>query len=444
MSVSLVSLWESCLQRLERELSAQDFNTWIRPLQVFEEKGILYLLAPNRFVVTWVKEHFWQKIQDLLKTLSSGAKPEIRLQVGSRRHLAPVANDNNNPAAEVRPQPLKTGSPLNPDFTFQTFIPGDGNRLAMQASMQVAQSGGFSPLVIYGGVGLGKTHLMQAVGNLMLQAKPRAKVVYLHTERFVANMVKALQNKTITDFKKYYRSADILLMDDVQFLSGKNQSQEEFLHTFNSLQEKQKQLVFTCDRMPHELGMEARLKSRLGSGLTARIDAPDLETRVAILLTKAERAEMALSDEVAEFIAGHIDSSIRELEGALHRLIASARFMKREITLDFSQEALKDMLAIRSKTLSVADIQTAVAEYFRISVDEINSKRRHRHIVRPRQIAITLSKELTSLSMPEIGSAFGGRDRTTVLHSCKTVASLKEKDRQIREDYLKLLKILSD
>lgn len=437
------SIWDSCLPRLERELSAQDFNTWIRPLQVVEENGVVYLLAPNRFVVTWIKENFWNKILELARSVTGSSKPEIRLQVGSRKHLPKEAATGTGRQLISTP-PLQHGSPLNPKFTFHTFVPGGSNQLAREASLQVAQHGGFSPLFIYGGVGLGKTHLMQAVGNMMEQVKPQAKVVYLHTERFVANMVKALQNKSINEFKKFYRTADVLLMDDVQFLSGKTQSQEEFLHTFNTLEEKQRQLVFTCDRMPRELGVEERLRSRLGSGLTARIDKPELETRVEILQSKANQAHTRLSDEVALFIAQHIDSSIRELEGALHRVIASARFMQREITLDFSQEALTDLLAVRNKNVTVEDIQLAVSEYFQISLEELNSKRRHRHLVRPRQIAISLSKELTSLSLPEIGSAFGGRDRTTVVHSCKALATLKEKDNQIREDYLKLLKILSE
>jgi chromosomal replication initiator protein len=443
-----IPLWNLCLQRLERELSAQDFNTWIRPLQAFEEGEILYLLAPNRFVVTWIREHFWSKIDGLLSSLSgAGRRPEVRLQVGSRRQ-APDSTSKPAKAAKASAADLtiKHGvSPLNPQFTFNTFVTGQGNRVACEASQQTAENRVFNPLYIYGGVGLGKTHLMQAVGNLVLKQQPQAKVLYLHSERFVANMVKALQNKSINEFKKVYRSADVLLMDDVQFLAGKIQSQEEFLHTFDTLMDRQRQVVFTCDRAPRELGnMEDRLKSRLGSGMTARIEAPDLETRVAILMNKAHKAQTRLSSEVTMFIAQHIDTSIRELEGALHRLLASARIMRQPITPNFAQEVLKDLLAVRSKAFTIEEIQAVVADYFSLGVDELCSKRRHRHIVRPRHIAISLCKELTQMSPPEIGTAFGGRDRTTILHSCKTIATLKSNDSQTREDYLKLLKILSN
>jgi chromosomal replication initiator protein len=437
------------LQRLERELSAQDFNTWIRPLQVRQEGEVLYLLAPNRFVLSWIKEHFWRKIVEIMHTASGGgARPDVRLQVGSNKHSAQAPQGAKRQQQSVAPAAEMSakygGSPLNPQFTFNQFITGQSNQVAMAASLHVAEQGGYSPLYIYGGVGLGKTHLMQAVGNMVQARKPDAKIVYLHSERFVANMVKALQNKTINDFKKFYRSADVLLMDDVQFLSGKNQSQEEFLHTFDTLKEKQGQLIFTCDRTPRELAnMEDRLKSRLGSGLTTCIEVPDLDTRVAILLNKAEQAHTRLSQEVAMFVAQHVDTSIRELEGALHRLLASARFMQADITPTFAQEVLKDLLAVRNKDVSIGDIQQAVAEYFGLSIDELNSKRRHRYIVRPRHIAISLCKELTPLSPVEIGTAFGGRDRTTVLHSCKTAESLKTSDSQIRQDYVTLLKILS-
>jgi chromosomal replication initiator protein len=446
-----IPLWNLCLQRLERELSAQDFNTWIRPLHAVEEGEVLYLLAPNRFVVTWIREHFWSKIEDLLNAVSgAGRRPQVRLQVGSVRQATPknqaVKDNKANDKPDNKDLIIKHGvSPLNPLFTFNTFVTGQGNRIACESSQQTAENHVFNPLYLYGGVGLGKTHLMQAVGNLVLKKQPQAKVLYLHSERFVANMVKALQNKNINEFKKVFRSADVLLIDDVQFLTGKIQSQEEFLHTFDTLLDRQRRVVFTSDRAPRELGnMDDRLKSRFGSGMTARIETPDLDTRIAILMDKAQKAQARLSSEVTLFIAQHIDSSIRELEGALHRLLASARIMRQPITTDFAQEILKDLLAVRSKKFTIAEIQAVVAEYFRLDVDELCSKRRQRHIVRSRHIAISLCKELTQLTSPEIGNAFGGRDRTTILHSCKTVSSLKSSDSQTREDYQKLLKILSN
>jgi len=348
------------------------------------------------------------------------------------------------------------GSALNPDYTFETFVEGKSNQLARAASMQVAENPGraYNPLFIYGGTGLGKTHLMHAVGNLthlmhavgnlMRRLDPQAKVVYLHSERFVEDMVKALQRNAINDFKRFYRSVDALLIDDIQFFAGKERSQEEFFHTFNALLESQQQVILTCDRYPKEVGgLEDRLKSRFGWGLTVAIEPPELETRVAILMSKAQQAGVELPHEVAFFIAKRIRSNIRDLEGALKRVIANAHFTGRPITLDFAKEALRDLLALQDKLVTIENIQKTVAEYYKIRVSDLLSARRSRSITRPRQVAMALAKELTSHSLPEIGQAFGGRDHTTVLHACRKVKALRESDARIAEDYSNLLRILS-
>ncbi|MCW8927786.1 MAG: chromosomal replication initiator protein DnaA, partial [Gammaproteobacteria bacterium] len=334
----------------------------------------------------------------------------------------------------------------NPLFSFNNFVEGKSNQLARAASMQVAENPGtaYNPLFIYGGVGLGKTHLMHAVGNMIMERQPGAKVIYLHSERFVADMVKALQHNAINEFKRYYRSVDALLIDDIQFFAGKERSQEEFFHTFNALLEGQRQVILTCDRYPKEVnGLEERLKSRFGWGLTVAIEPPELETRVAILMSKAVQADVDLPHEVAFFIAKRIRSNIRELEGALRRVIANAHFTGRPITLDFAKEALRDLLALQAKLVTIENIQKTVAEYYKIRVADLLSKRRNRSIARPRQIAMALAKELTNHSLPEIGDAFGGRDHTTVMHACKKVVELKESDQMISEDYANLLRILT-
>lgn len=438
----LASLWSLCLKQLQGELSAQEFNTWIRPLQVMEDGNGLSVLAPNRFVLDWVRKHFLPRILEILARLNRGRAPALQLRVGSRGNEARPGSD---PAREnVRQLVAATDSPLNPRFTFNTFVPGRSNQLARVASMQAAENHDFNPLFIYGGVGLGKTHLMQAVGHLMRQRQPGAKIVYLHSERFVANMVRALQNKTIDNFKQHYRSASMLLVDDIQFLVGKSQSQEEFFHTFNTLVEDHHQVVLTCDRVPRELGgLEEKLRSRLGSGLTVEVQPPELETRVAILQAKALDAQSPLPEEVAVYIAENMHSSIRELEGALHRLLASARYLDEPLSLDLCKEALRDLLAhSEPRLVTIQAIQQAVAEYYQLSVGELNSKNRRRHIVRPRQLAMTLAKELTPHSLPEIGNAFS-RDRTTVLHSCKTIANLLDSDHKLKQDYQSLQKKLS-
>jgi chromosomal replication initiator protein len=343
-------------------------------------------------------------------------------------------------------QSSKFTSNLNSNFTFDNFVEGKSNQLAKAAALQVAMHPGaaYNPLFIYGGVGLGKTHLMHAIGNYMLTRNSRARVAYLHSERFVADMVKALQHNAMNEFKRYYRSVDALLIDDIQFFAGKERSQEEFFHTFNALLEGQHQVILTCDRYPKGVdGLEERLKSRFGWGLTQAIEPPELETRVAIMQSKAEQAQIDLPSDVAFFIAKRIRSNIRELEGALHRLAATARFTARPITMEFAKDALRDLLALQDKLVTIENIQKTVAEYYKVRVSDLLSKRRSRSITRPRQLAMALAKELTSHSLPEIGEAFQGRDHTTVLHACRKIVELKNSDARINEDYTNLLRILS-
>ncbi|MFO7592537.1 MAG: chromosomal replication initiator protein DnaA [Pseudomonadota bacterium] len=447
-----IALWGQCLARLEDELSPQQYNTWIRPLQAEMVDNTLRLLSPNRFVQDWVTERFRSRIEEMLAQMSESEPPLLKFEVGSlstapgRTTAEPTTPTSSGGKA---PQTVKSNSQqarTNPIFTFNNFVEGKSNQLARAASMQVAENPGtaYNPLFIYGGVGLGKTHLMHAVGNLIMERQPGAKVVYLHSERFVADMVKALQHNAINEFKRFYRSVDALLIDDIQFFAGKERSQEEFFHTFNALLEGQRQVILTSDRYPKEVnGLEERLKSRFGWGLTVAIEPPELETRVAILMSKAGHAEIDLPREVAFFIAKRIRSNIRELEGALRRVIANAHFTGRPITLDFAKEALRDLLALQAKLVTIENIQKTVAEYYKIRVADLLSKRRNRSIARPRQIAMALAKELTNHSLPEIGDAFGGRDHTTVMHACKKVQELKEGDQMISEDYANLLRILT-
>ena len=436
------SLWDQCLDRLEGELSAQQFNTWIRPLQSEHNDNQIRLFAPNQFVLDWIKENFLSRIQELITQLS-GTELPVRIEVGSQTPTIPTKAAK--PSSPQKKQ-IRRNSSLNPNFTFETFVEGKSNQLGRAASMQVAENPGkgYNPLLIYGGVGLGKTHLMHAIGNLILQHHPDANVVYLHSERFVAEMVKALQHNTINEFKRYYRSVDALLIDDIQFFAGKERSQEEFFHTFNALLEGEQQVIMTCDRYPKEVdGLEERLKSRFGWGLPVAIEPPELETRVAILMKKAQLSGVDLPNEVAFFIAKRIRSNIRELEGALRRVIANAQFTGRPITLDFAKEALRDLLAIQDKLITIDNIQKTVAEYYKIRVADLLSKRRNRSITRPRQLAMALCKELTNHSLPEIGDAFGGRDHTTVLHACRKINELRECDQRMAEDHANLLRTLS-
>ena len=446
------TLWKSCVHKLESELSEQQLNTWIRPLHAIEENGGLTLLAPNRFVLDWVHDHFLQRIDELAGAGNTSANRAVALEIGSSERTAAKALEITE--SEERIHAVSATSAklqdfnhnLNPNFTFDTFVEGKSNQLPKAAALQVAGHPGsaYNPLLIYGGVGLGKTHLLHAIGNQMLVQNPAAKILYLHSERFVADMVKALQHNAISEFKRFYRTVDALLIDDIQFFAGKERSQEEFFHTFNTLLEIQSQVILTCDRYPKEVdGLDERLKSRFGWGLTQAIEPPELETRVAIMQRKAELMNVELPSDVAFFIGKRIRSNIRELEGALRRVIANAQFTGSAITLDFAKEALHDLLALQDKLVTIDNIQKRVAEYFKIRVSDLLSARRSRSITRPRQIAMSLAKELTNHSLPEIGDAFGGRDHTTVLHACKKVASLREGDARINDDYINLLRSLS-
>jgi chromosomal replication initiator protein len=449
------SLWNQCLRRLEAELPEQHFNTWIRPLQAVEDGAQLRLLAPNRYVVDWVSQHCAGRIGELLEELVPPPAPEVVLEIGTRRPglatFAVNATATTTAArADARPRREETlpqiGGRLNPEFTFANFVEGKSNQLARAAAIQVGENPGraYNPLFIYGGVGLGKTHLMHAVGNQIRTRNPHARVAYVHSERFVGDMVRALQHNTINEFKTAYRTLDALLIDDIQFFAGKERSQEEFFHTFNALLEGQQQIILTCDRYPKEVeGLEERLKSRFGWGLTVSIEPPELETCVAILMSKASAAGVELPEEVAFFVAKRIRSNVRELEGAMRRVIANSQFTGRPITLEFAKEALKDLLALQERLVTIENIQKTVAEYFKIRVADLLSKRRSRSITRPRQVAMALSKELTNHSLPEIGDAFGGRDHTTVLHACRVIRELRDSQTRINEDYQNLLRTLA-
>ena len=436
------TLWNRCVRDLQAELPEQQFNTWIRPLQAVEDGSVLKLLAPNRFVVDWLQQHYIERILELVD--GAGGASEVVVEVGSRQVAAPVVT-SFSPTLR-RSAGAEVVSRLNPEFSFSNFIEGKSNQLARAAASQVGENPGksYNPLFIYGGVGLGKTHLMQAIGNAMLARNPGGRVSYVHSERFVTDMVKGLQHNTISEFKRFYRSLDALLIDDIQFFAGKERSQEEFFHTFNALLEGQQQIVLTCDRYPKEVnGLEERLKSRFGWGLTVAIEPPELETSVAILMSKAVGEGAELPEEVAFFIAKRIRSNVRELEGALRRVIANSRFTGRPISLDFAKEALRDLLALQDRLVSIENIQKTVADYFKIRVADLLSKRRSRSIARPRQFAMALAKELTNHSLPEIGDAFGGRDHTTVLHGCRRISALRETEKRVDEDYLNLLRTLT-
>ncbi len=433
------ALWNSCVHQLESELSEQQLNTWIRPLHAIEQNGGLVLLAPNRFVRDRVQDHFMERINELVGADTTDLAQPVSLEIGSHEVLA-VASAM--PGQE--PKPFYHN--LNPNFTFETFVEGKSNQLPRAAALQVAKhpGGTYNPLLIYGGVGLGKTHLLHAIGNQILVDNPSAKVTYLHSERFVADMIKALQHNTISEFKQHYRSIETLLIDDIQFFARKERSQEEFFHTFNSLLEGQRQVILTCDRYPKDVeGLEERLRSRFSWGLTQAIEPPELETRVAIVQNKAELLNVKLPSEVAFFIGRRIRSNIRELEGALRRVVANAQFTGSAITLEFAKDALQDLLISQDKMVTLDNIQKTVAEYCHIRVSDLHSARRTRSVTRPRQIAMALAKELTNHSLPEIGSAFGGRDHTTVLHACRRITELRESDTQINNDYINLKRNLS-
>ncbi|PCI60504.1 MAG: chromosomal replication initiator protein DnaA [Gammaproteobacteria bacterium] len=448
------SVWQSCLSVLQEELPAQQFSMWIRPLQCVVEDNIMTLYAPNRFVLDWVREKYVNKINELISLHDANNPPLLRFDVGnknSRSVVTPnVKNFSNKSGSHPKVNniidphlPKTTNVRLN--YTFDNFVEGKSNQLARAAASQVADNPGaaYNPLFIYGGTGLGKTHLLHAVGNAILLNNPNAKIAYMHSERFVQDMVRALQNNAMEKFKQYYRSVDALLIDDIQFFAGKDRTQEEFFHTFNALLEGNQQIILTSDRYPKEVDVEDRLKSRFGWGLTIAIDPPELETRVAILKRKAQDHHVNLADEVAFFIAKRLRSNVRELEGALNRVIANANFTGRSITIDFVREALRDLLALQDKLVTIDNIQRTVAEYYKIKVADLLSKRRSRSVARPRQLAMALSKELTNHSLPEIGNAFGGRDHTTVLHACRKVVALREENHDIKADYTNLIRTLS-
>ncbi|MCG8708482.1 chromosomal replication initiator protein DnaA [Brenneria sp. 4F2] len=463
-----LSLWQQCLARLQDELPATEFSMWIRPLQAELSDNTLALYAPNRFVLDWVRDKYLNNINGLLNDFCGMDAPLLRFEVGSKPLVQTISqpvnhhsNGNANVAAAVpvRSAPVRPSwdnspvqaehtyrSNVNPKHTFDNFVEGKSNQLARAAARQVADNpgGAYNPLFLYGGTGLGKTHLLHAVGNGIIARKANAKVVYMHSERFVQDMVKALQNNAIEEFKRYYRSVDALLIDDIQFFANKERSQEEFFHTFNALLEGNQQIILTSDRYPKEInGVEDRLKSRFGWGLTVAIEPPELETRVAILMKKADENDIRLPGEVAFFIAKRLRSNVRELEGALNRVIANANFTGRSITIDFVREALRDLLALQEKLVTIDNIQKTVAEYYKIKVADLLSKRRSRSVARPRQMAMALAKELTNHSLPEIGDAFGGRDHTTVLHACRKIEQLREESHDIKEDFSNLIRTLS-
>lgn len=488
-------LWEQCLDYLQEELPAQQFNTWIRPLQLdtneVQPNTDIRLLAPNRFVKDWVSDKFLGRITEIFQQLrgercdviiesSHGSQPVYKTEAQQQpEEPTSFINSQGNARADLqspntpkilgsetttaattthvqvqqetrKPSSVEGGlnhqSNINQTFTFSSFVEGKSNQLALAASRQVVENpgGSYNPLFIYGGVGLGKTHLMHAVGNALRDQKPNAKIVYLHSERFVADMVKALQLNAINDFKRFYRSVDALLIDDIQFFAGKERSQEEFFHTFNALLEGGQQMILTCDRYPKEIdGLEERLKSRFGWGLTVAVEPPELETRVAILIKKAQQAKVNLPNDAAFFIAQRIRSNVRELEGALKRVIASAHFTGSPINIELIRESLKDLLALQDKLVTIDNIQRVVSEYYKVKMSELLSKRRTRSVARPRQVAMALAKELTNHSLPEIGDAFGGRDHTTVLHACRKVKELQETSRDISDDVKQLLRALT-
>ena len=477
-------IWQQCIDRLQDELPSQQFNTWIRPLQATEQGEQIHLYAPNRFIKDFVADKFSSRINELLEELQGSGSPSVVLEIGNGATTASAASasypadmtpavSGNAVASNGSPQPRERRSAqragtdpfqrrlpaaavvsdapqhqhnLVENYTFQSFVEGKSNQLALAAAHQVAENPGdsYNPLFLYGGVGLGKTHLMHAVGNALRHQNPDARIVYLHSERFVADMVKALQLNAINDFKRYYRSVDALLIDDIQFFAKKDRSQEEFFHTFNALLEGGQQMILTCDRYPKEIdGLEERLKSRFGWGLTVAVEPPELETRVAILMKKATEAQVDLPPDAAFFIAQRIRSNVRELEGALKRVIASAHFTGRAVDIDLIKDSLKDLLALQDKQVSLDNIQRTVAEYYKIKVADLMSRRRSRSVARPRQVAMALAKELTNHSLPEIGDSFGGRDHTTVLHACRKIRELRETSSDIREDYKNLLRSLT-
>ncbi|MBE2898878.1 chromosomal replication initiator protein DnaA [Pasteurellaceae bacterium 20609_3] len=451
MSSSLwKDLWPNCLSQLQDQVSSNDFSMWLKPLQAEVKNDTLLLYAPNRFIIQWVQDKFHSLIVEIIAGLSESAVGKIKYVEGIKpKEVAPEPANVAPPAAEQPSANVQESyrSGLNIKQTFDNFVEGKSNQMARAVAQKVADNPGganSNPLYLYGGTGLGKTHLLHAIGNEILARNPQAKVVYMHSERFVQEMVKALRNDKMDHFKRFYRSLDALLIDDIQFFSNKEGSQEEFFHTFNALFERNHQIILTSDRYPREIEkIEDRLRSRFGWGLSIAIEPPDLETRVAILMKKAEESHLNLPEEVAFFIGQKLRTNVRELEGALNRVAAYAQFTGKPITIDFVREALKDMLALQDKLVTVENIQKTVAEYYKIKVSDLTSKRKFRSIARPRQLAMALCKELTNRSLPEIGKLFGDRDHTTVLHACRKIEELREKDNNIQEDFSNLIRILS-
>ena len=440
------NLWDACLRRLEQEIPAQQFNTWIRPLapEAGDASDTLVLTAPNRFILELVRERFAARIERLAAE-TSGRQLGLRLVLARVAEVAPVRAQAPTPPRGVDAPTVQERARLNPAFTFDSFVTGKANQLARAAALQVAENPGvsYNPLFVYGGVGLGKTHLVQAIGNQLADQKPQARIRYTHAEQYVTDVVRAYQQKSFDEFKRYYHSLDLLLIDDIQFFSNKGRTQEEFFYAFNALVEAHKQIVITCDTYPKEIaGMEERLISRFGWGLTVAIEPPELEMRVAIVLKKAEADSVDLSEDIAFFIAKHLRSNVRELEGALKKVLAFARFSGRELSLELAKEALQDILNVASRQVSVEGIQKTVAEYFKIKMSDMHSKKRSRNVARPRQVAMALAKDLTQMSLPEIGEAFGNRDHTTVLHACRTIASLRKHDTALNRDYVVLEQVL--
>jgi chromosomal replication initiator protein len=437
-------LWRRCLARLEAEFSAEDVHTYLAPLQARESDAGLTLWAPNAYTLEIVRESYLPQVKRVLDHLAGHSVP-VHLQVGAAN-----GGDRNG---ERTTRGAKAGerripeANLDPHYTFESFVEGKSNQLGKAAAMQVAQNPGraYNPLLLYGGTGLGKTHLMHAAGNLMRAHKPDMNVMYLRSEQFVSGMVKALQQKDMDDFKRRFRSVDALLIDDIQFFAGKNTTQEEFFHTFNALIEGKQQIILTCDRYPKEVeNLEPRLKSRLGWGLSVAIEPPDFETRAAIVLAKAQAKGVDLPEEVAVLMAKRMRSNVRDLEGALNTLVARANFEGRRIGAEFAQETLRDLLTVHAQAITIPNIQKTVADYYQLRLSDLLSKRRSRSVARPRQMAMSLAKELTEHSLPEIGDAFGGRDHTTVLHACRTVRDLRETDGKLRQDWEKLMRVLTE
>ncbi|HEY8117937.1 MAG TPA: chromosomal replication initiator protein DnaA [Methylophilaceae bacterium] len=463
------NFWSICLGRFQQELSAQQFNTWIKPLQVEANNDALRLLAPNRFVQQWVKDRFLRRIELLAEELMS-QPVRIELALLENGHIVfeqpilkaftkPVNGQdilavNNKPIDKAATAPKKakpkTDSELcglNPSFNFDNFVTGKANQLARAAALQVADNPGtaYNPLFIYGGVGLGKTHLLQAIGNHLKQHRPDAKVRYLHAERYVSDVVKAYEHKAFDEFKRQYHSLDLLLIDDIQFFAKKSRTQEEFFYAFNSLIEAKKQIIITCDTYPKEIAdVDERLRTRFSWGLTVAVEPPELEMRVAILLKKAEAAQFHLHEDVAFFIAKQVRSSVRELEGALNRIVAMAKFTGHSIDVSLAKEALKDLIAVRGRQITMENIQKTVADYYKIKVAEMYSKKRSRNFARPRQIAMALARELTNHSFPEIGEAFGSRHHTTVMHACDEVEQLRQNDPNVARDIAFLVQVIRD